>query len=680
MKIKINLIVFAVLGLILISLLPPSYGAVSLESSGINGGTNSTSSGFKLLSTVGQIAGFLSSTSFQLFSGFLPTTQGGNAVPADLLSGLTFTVTDGVVTVPLSTSTSGEIDFTEIAPIVTVGGEDQITTTRDISFTDNGIGATILITGGTTITADTGDWDGSFEAPLFLGLTSGAGGGDVTTLAIRLGATGIDFTLDDPVRITFAGHAGQNAALIDKNGIVTEITLTCLGSDFTTVDAQLGPDEACKFSSDGNLVVWTKHLSTFYSFVRKTGGGFMDIEGPSFTQNFNEGENPLVIGSTVFPKLGFYNEKTETATVNIGTQVPFRLLMSENIGPQNVQHVALYMNLYGATGTETHKSDTWIVFEKNRDIEIHDPRGFIDEAYTSTATKGDKFETSFYITFAKPMQKSNLIIVTWDNDRNGMTSTVLDAFAVIDPKAEATKQQKEATLDKILQEVQEKEEVVVETLQEVKEKELALVYAISKYGTASTETQLAQKALDKIENEAEVAQEALDVVKEEAKIAQEALDKVENEATMQQKDTVVAEAIQKVQEKELAVVAATEKYGTDSLEAKAAQEALDEAKDELSKANSVETQAVEPTPEPGVETMEPGVDVMAPDQKETIQKWAGYHVTSASDSELLSVLNIKVDSEPDLPNWAKNSLAKWALDEKISMKEFINAIKYFVKK
>ena len=78
--------------------------------------------------------------------------------------------------------------------------------------------------------------------------------------------------------------------------------------------------------------------------------------------------------------------------------------------------------------------------------------------------------------------------------------------------------------------------------------------------------------------------------------------------------------------------------------------------------------------------MEPGVDVMAPDQKETIQKWAGYHVTSASDSELLSVLNIKVDSEPDLPNWAKNSLAKWALDEKISMKEFINAIKYFVKK
>ncbi|MEX0656442.1 MAG: hypothetical protein WD154_02715, partial [Nitrosopumilaceae archaeon] len=402
---------------------------------------------------------------------------------------------------------------------------------------------------------------------------------------------------------------------IDKAGLVTEITTICNGVDFATVDAQLNPDESCKTSSNGDLIVWTQRLSTFISFVPKSGAGYIDIEGPSFTQNFAEGESPLVIGSTVFPKLGFYNEKTETATVNIGTQIPFKLLMSENGGPQNVQHVALYMNLYGLAGTEVHKSDTWVVFEKDKAIEIHDPHGFIDEAYTSTGTKDNKFETLFYITFAKPMQTSNLIIVAWDNSRNGIVSTVLDAFKVIDPQAEARKQQKETIVAETLQKVQEKEAVVAETLQKVQEKELAVFAAMAKHGAASTEAKVTQEALDK---------------------AKAVLDEVTKES------------------------------------AKPPQTQEPKAKEPTA-----------PTPEPGVDVVpEPGVDVVSPAQKETIQKWAGFHVVSASDSDLFSALNIKVDADsaPKLPNWTKNTLAKWALDEKISMKEFANAIKYFVKK
>lgn len=627
MEIKNALVIITIFGFVFFSSFSLSYAADSLESSTINSGAiNSTSSGFRLLSEIGQIGGYITSSGFQLFAGFLPTTQGGNAIPAGLFSGTSCqTASDGSVSCPsLGPNTVATMDFSEMYAINTVNNEDQITTDRDFAFSGIGLlGAAVLLPSGTTITADTNTWDGNSIIPRDLGTTVIASGGSETTLAIRMGQTGIDFSLNKPVRITFPGKIGQNVEIIDKSGNVIPVTIQCNGIDLTTVNAQLATDEACKINNNLDLIVWTKRLSTFVASANKPGGGFMDVEGPSFTQDFSGGEVPLVIGNTAFPTLGYYNVKTDTATLNIGTAVPFRLLMSENVGPQNVQHVALYMNLYGFSGTESHKSDTWIVFEKNRDIEIHDPHGFIDDAYASTATNGNKFETSFYITFAKPMQRSNLIIVAWDSSRNGVTSAVLDAFEVIDPQAEAKKQQKEAVTAEALQMVQEKEAVVVEALQMVQEKELVVVAAIAKYGAASTEAKLAQDALDKAENEAKVAQDALD-------IAKSALDEVT-------KETIPA------QTQEPAV----------------------------------------PTPEPGVDVVpEPGVDVASPAQKETIQKWAGFHVASASDSDLLSALNIETESDtaPKLPKWTKNTLAKWVLDEKISMKEFVNAVKYFVKK
>ena len=640
---NVNIIVFSMIGLILISLLSPSYGQVSLESKSISGGaTNSTSpGGLKMLGTVGEIAGFLTSSGFQLFAGFLPTTQGGNAIPTSLFSGVTGTVaSDGTVTVSLSETSSGALDFTELYSVATSGGEDSITTDRDFSFTDSGtFGGTVLIPSGTQITADTAAWDGSFTVPQDLGTTIGVPGGD-TTLAIRVGSTTIDFTLNHPIRIVFTGKVGQDVSVLDKNGLIIPITTLCNGIDFATVDAQLGPDEVCKINNYPDLIVWTQRLSTFVSSIEKTGGFAKDFEGPSLSQSFGENESPLVIDSTAFPKLGTYTEKTQTVKVETGTPIPFRVLLNENSGPQNVQHVALYMNLHGVIGTEVHKSDTWLVFEKGNDIEIHDPRGFIAGASTSIATINDKFETSFHITFAKPMERSNLIIVAWDGDRNSMTSTVLDAFEVVDPNAEAKKQQKAAILAEAQDEVKEKETALAEAQDEVKEREQALVYAMSKYGTASKEAKFTQEALDK--------------VKDEAKAAQDALDEANNKAEV-------------------------------------AQETLDEAKDELSKeieSTSVKTQpqAVEPTsptPEPGVDiVLEPGVDIMTSDQEETIQKWAGFHVASASDSDLFNALNIKTepDSTYELPKWTRNTLAKWALDEKISMKEFINAVKYFVAK
>lgn len=542
-----NILVMLIVGLVLSSSFSIAYAQTSssfqlTEKSIRSGGANSTSSGFRLLNTIGEIAGVISSSGFQIIAGFLPTTQGGNTIPTGLFSGLTATIgSDGSFIIPSGAPTGSMNFFNTYAP-TTTGTTASITIDKDFSFSDDGtLGATVLIPAGTQITADVSSWSGGFDTPESKGIsTVTAPGGGSTTQVINMGFTGIDFTLSQPVRFTFTGKAGQNAASVDKNGVTTEITTTCNGVDFATVNAQLvGGLTACKINNNNDLLVWTKTLSdkiTFSPAVATSGGGSSKIDGtaPSFTQAFRENEYPLVIGNTIYPKLGFHNEKTATAKLETQTQIPIKLLMYENIGTHNVQHVALYMNLHGLT-TEVHKSDTWLVYEKNRSLEISDPRGFIADASTATSTKDDKFEIVFNIVFAKPMEKSNLVIVAWDYTRNAGTTTVLDAFEVTESKKT---------------------------------------------------TEVGKKMFE--------------------------------QPTQSQPE-------------------------------------------------------VEMTPEPGI-------DVMFEDQKETIQKWAGYHTASASDSELLDALHIKLDNKDlGLPNWIKNNLAKWILDEKISFKEFREAIEYVAK-
>lgn len=522
-------------GLLLLPTISSIYAQAQLGSSNINSGaTNSTSSSFILISTIGQIAGAISSSGFQIIAGFLPQTQGGNTIPTGLFpSGVTPTFGSSGQFLISTSGAAQNMDFSKFSTFN--GATDSVTTQQDFEFTDGGLGGTVLIKAGTTITAAS-DWDGTFSMPEDRAVTTvTAPGGGTATQVIRMGLPNIDFNLNQPMRFTFTGKAGQNAATVNSAGTTTEITTTCNGVDFDTVNAQLSAGQACKINNNSDLLVWTRTLSdkfTFSSAASTSGGGSLcfDCSAPSFTQFFKEHEYPLIIGKTFYPKLGFYNEKTVTAKLETQTLVPIKLLMYENVGTHNVQHVALYMNLHG-TSIEAHQSDTWIVYEKNHPLEVSDPNGFFSDVSAETSKKGDKFEVTFNVNFAKPMETSNLAIIAWDSSRNGRTVNILDAFEVIKSETKATQ------------------------------------------STEKTESEL----------------------------------------------------------------------------------------------------------QPSIMDPEPGIDVMTASQEVAIQKWAGFHQMSLSDSELLDALYIKSDTKVDLPKWTKNSLGRWMLDEQISFKEFRAAIEYVSK-
>ena len=93
----------------------------------------------------------------------------------------------------------------------------------------------------------------------------------ITTLAvsqvIELGFAGSSLTFNRAVRLLFPLEAGKLVGYSTAGGTVTPIGTACTADDQATIDAQLSSGE-CKISSGSDLVVWTKHFTTFATYTQ----------------------------------------------------------------------------------------------------------------------------------------------------------------------------------------------------------------------------------------------------------------------------------------------------------------------------------------------------------------------------------------------------------------------------
>ncbi|MGQ0376860.1 MAG: hypothetical protein ACT4OW_05080 [Nitrososphaerota archaeon] len=532
--------------------------SVKIGSSGIQ---NSTSSSYKVTATVGDLVGTIFSSSYQLFAGFLSTTQ-AQPSPGQIfnVAGATTTTNNNGyitgVTIPQGT-TSAPYDISSSFNSATGKFSFPADLTATMTFA-GGATVTMILPSSVQFTAGS-DFTGSFQMPTeksIASITATIPGTGSKATSVGFAASGI--TMSEPVKITVSGEAGKSAAFVDSSNTVTTISLTCSSATSVT-NTQLpdtsGANSACTIDSGSDLIVWTRHFTDVVTFTpssssssSSSGGGFAgkDVIPPSITQGYSENEFPLVIGNTKFSNLGDPTMKRETAIVKTGTQIPITMLLSEDNGPQNIQHVAIYFDL--GPNHDVQFSQAWLSYEKGSGVTKHDPNGIFKDAYASTSTKNNKLEIIFYATFAKPIETSDVAIRAWDFARTGLSIVIPNGLKVIDEK--------------------------------------------------------------------------------------------ENEIK--------------------------EKISSDMNQEKSPEPQIKPAI----------------TPEPGIDVVpEPGMEVVTTDQKETIQKWAGYHVMSASDSELLDILQIKLDDndQSELPKWVKKNLGKWILDEKISFKEFREAIQYVAK-
>ena len=127
---------------------------------------------------------------------------------------------------------------------------------------------------------------------------------------------------------------------------------------------------------------------------------------------------PLVIDGGGYPLAG-YSNKIVTVTEKTNTPVDLKL----NIPATNLEHLALYTNLHG-TENDLGKSDTYIIYDKGQPLQIVDPHHYFDHVKFDMTTKGILNKIDYTITFANPMDKSNIIFRTW-NDRHASSDVVI---------------------------------------------------------------------------------------------------------------------------------------------------------------------------------------------------------------------------------------------------------------
>ena len=121
-----------------------------------------------------------------------------------------------------------------------------------------------------------------------------------------------------------------------------------------------------------------------------------------------------------------YANTIQTYTGKTGEPVSFKMTLFDATG---VEHIALYTNLRG-DAKEVQDSDTFIIYNEEEPLQIIDPHGFFSNVNFTESEYNGKYIANFAMTFAKPMDTSDVIIRTWDELRNSGDIKVFDAIKI----------------------------------------------------------------------------------------------------------------------------------------------------------------------------------------------------------------------------------------------------------
>ena len=116
----------------------------------------------------------------------------------------------------------------------------------------------------------------------------------------------------------------------------------------------------------------------------------------------------------------------QTYTGKTGEPISFKMTLYDATG---VEHIALYTNLRG-DARDIQDSDTYLTYNEGKPLEITDPHGFFSNVNFTESEYNGKYIADFNMTFAKPMNTSDVMIRTWDEKRNSGDIKIFDAIKI----------------------------------------------------------------------------------------------------------------------------------------------------------------------------------------------------------------------------------------------------------
>ncbi|MEX0764010.1 MAG: hypothetical protein WEC35_06170 [Nitrosopumilaceae archaeon] len=221
---------------------------------------------------------------------------------------------------------------------------------------------------------------------------------------------GVDST---PVEISDSFAPGRGGGGLVRPGLVLDVVAALSGNG--------GRDRSPPAFALSLETLLSMPLSDSIKSIIQLGNPFIPI--PPVENSLSD--LPLVIDDKGFA-ISAYSNTIETQIAETGEPMKLRLNLRDSTG---VEHIAIYTNLRG-NEREVSDSDTWIFYNENKPLEIVDPHNFFLNANFTEHEEGDKYTADFDIVFAKPMEKSDIIIRIWDQKRNSIDTKIFDAIVV----------------------------------------------------------------------------------------------------------------------------------------------------------------------------------------------------------------------------------------------------------
>lgn len=180
---------------------------------------------------------------------------------------------DGIITMFVSPQQDEPVgDFDLSAFGAENSGADVVLTTKE-SVNLNFNNVSVVIPTGTTMTVKgaAGQQEPSVVIELNIENPSNVHGApNNSEMAISVGVPDTEITFSHAVKLVFPGKAGKRVGWTREGSGFTEITATCNSATPT-----LGAGADCKRNEGSNLVVWTRHFTTFvvYPALSVSSGG-----------------------------------------------------------------------------------------------------------------------------------------------------------------------------------------------------------------------------------------------------------------------------------------------------------------------------------------------------------------------------------------------------------------------
>src|SRR3972149_5503532 len=244
-------------------------------------------------------------------------------------------------------------------------------------------------------------------------------------------------TPSTPYDISLVGFTSEKIDFTVDSAGITDAVLTVSG---TQIDGVTLDNVVSGFTYDGAVNAININSATLVSIyfsnapqAPQGGGSSGDNTAPTFNTFSVTGAKTLQedgtigFGGILSQEIQLTNQMP-TAIVETGNEIQLRILLYENSGTSALQHIALYTNLYG--NERIDKSDTYVQYDKGKPIKIVDKNGRLSDARVSFVQRNNNVEWIFSLTFAKPMDASNIIVRAWDIDRNSRDAIFLNAIKV----------------------------------------------------------------------------------------------------------------------------------------------------------------------------------------------------------------------------------------------------------